>query len=112
IFGCVSYSHVNQGKLKPRATKCIFLGYPDGVTGYKLLRIDDVKPKIIISSDVGFNKSLMYKDTLKGAGAADSRKEVEFQEFNNLCKESGIARHLTVAGTLQQNGLAERMNSS
>nr|GEY07944.1 putative reverse transcriptase domain-containing protein [Tanacetum cinerariifolium] len=68
IFGCVSYSHVNQGKLKPRATKCIFLGYPDGVTGYKLLRIDDVKPKIIISSDVGFNKSLMYKDTLKGAG--------------------------------------------
>ncbi|GJR19344.1 retrovirus-related pol polyprotein from transposon TNT 1-94 [Tanacetum coccineum] len=32
------------------------------------------------------------------------------QEFNNLCKESGIARHLTVAGTPQQNGLAERMN--
>ncbi|GJS27702.1 retrovirus-related pol polyprotein from transposon TNT 1-94 [Tanacetum coccineum] len=28
-------------------------------------------------------------------------------EFNNLCKESGIARHLTVAGTPQQNGLAE-----
>ncbi|GJR89434.1 retrovirus-related pol polyprotein from transposon TNT 1-94 [Tanacetum coccineum] len=32
------------------------------------------------------------------------------QEFNNLCKESGIARHLTVAGTPQQNGLAERIN--
>ncbi|GJR16644.1 retrovirus-related pol polyprotein from transposon TNT 1-94 [Tanacetum coccineum] len=32
------------------------------------------------------------------------------QEFNNLCKESGIARHLTVTGTPQQNGLAERMN--
>nr|GEV47133.1 retrotransposon protein, putative, Ty1-copia subclass [Tanacetum cinerariifolium] len=31
------------------------------------------------------------------------------QEFNNLCKKSGIARHLTVAGTPQQNGLAERM---
>nr|GEZ04257.1 zinc finger, CCHC-type [Tanacetum cinerariifolium] len=25
IFGCVAYSHVNQGKLKPRAIKCIFL---------------------------------------------------------------------------------------
>ncbi|GJZ35815.1 retrovirus-related pol polyprotein from transposon TNT 1-94 [Tanacetum coccineum] len=32
------------------------------------------------------------------------------QEFNNLCKESGVAIHLTVAGTPQQNGLAERMN--
>nr|GFA25159.1 retrotransposon protein, putative, Ty1-copia subclass [Tanacetum cinerariifolium] len=30
IFGCVAYSHVNQGKLKPRAIKCIFLRYPDG----------------------------------------------------------------------------------
>ncbi|GJT93084.1 retrovirus-related pol polyprotein from transposon TNT 1-94 [Tanacetum coccineum] len=29
IFGCVAYSHMNQGKLKPRAIKCIFLGYPN-----------------------------------------------------------------------------------
>ncbi|GKB24387.1 retrotransposon protein, putative, ty1-copia subclass [Tanacetum coccineum] len=79
IFGCVAYSHVNQGKLKPRAIKCIFLGYPDGVKGYRLWRLYDVKPKIIISRDVVFNESLMYKDTLKGAGAADSGKEVEFE---------------------------------
>nr|GEY30649.1 putative polyprotein [Tanacetum cinerariifolium] len=32
------------------------------------------------------------------------------REFKQLCIESGIARHLTVAGTPQQNGLAERMN--
>ncbi|GJW14106.1 retrotransposon protein, putative, ty1-copia subclass [Tanacetum coccineum] len=38
IFGCVAYSHVNQGKLKPRAIKCIFLGYPEGVKGYRLWR--------------------------------------------------------------------------
>ncbi|GJX82833.1 retrovirus-related pol polyprotein from transposon TNT 1-94 [Tanacetum coccineum] len=79
IFGCVAYSYVNQEKLKPRAIKCIFLGYPDGLKGYKLWRLDDVKPKIIISRDVMFNESLMYKDTLKGAGAADSGKEVEFE---------------------------------
>ncbi|GJS90771.1 retrovirus-related pol polyprotein from transposon TNT 1-94 [Tanacetum coccineum] len=79
IFGCVAYSYVNQGKLKPRAIKCIFLGYPEGVKGYRLWRLDDVKPKIIISRDVVFNESLMYKDTLKGAGAADSGKEVEFE---------------------------------
>ncbi|GJX33968.1 retrotransposon protein, putative, ty1-copia subclass [Tanacetum coccineum] len=49
------------------------------LANYEILwRLDDVKPKIIISMDVVFNESLMYKDTLKGAGAADSRKEVEF----------------------------------
>ncbi|GJX23323.1 retrotransposon protein, putative, ty1-copia subclass [Tanacetum coccineum] len=32
------------------------------------------------------------------------------REFEQLCTESGIARHLTVAGTPHQNGLAERMN--
>nr|GEY13582.1 retrovirus-related Pol polyprotein from transposon TNT 1-94 [Tanacetum cinerariifolium] len=70
---------LNKGTLKLRSIKCIFLGYPDGVKGYKLWRLDDVKPKIIISKDVVFNESLMYKDTLKGAGAADFRKEVEFE---------------------------------
>nr|GEW78741.1 zinc finger, CCHC-type [Tanacetum cinerariifolium] len=32
------------------------------------------------------------------------------REFEQLCIESGIARHLTVSGTLQQNGVAEHMN--
>lgn len=36
IFGCPTYAHVNNGKLEPRAIKCIFLGYLDGVKGYKL----------------------------------------------------------------------------
>ena len=31
-------------------------------------------------------------------------------EFNQLYKEYGIARYLTVRYTLQQNGVAERMN--
>ncbi|GJU59113.1 retrovirus-related pol polyprotein from transposon TNT 1-94 [Tanacetum coccineum] len=79
IFGCVAYSYVNQGKLKPRAIKCIFLGYLDGVKGYRLWRSDDVKLKIIIRIDVVFNESLVHKNTLKGAGVADSRKEVEFE---------------------------------
>nr|GFB92212.1 hypothetical protein [Tanacetum cinerariifolium] len=41
--------------------------------------LDDVKQKIIISRDAVFNESLMYKDTLKGAGAANFRKEVELE---------------------------------
>ncbi|GJY30552.1 hypothetical protein Tco_0414047 [Tanacetum coccineum] len=45
----------------------------------RLWRLDDVKPKIIISRDMMFNESLMYKDTLKGAGDANSGKDVEFE---------------------------------
>lgn len=32
--------------------------------------------------------------------------------FNKYCKEEGIARHYLVAGTPQQNGLAESMNQT
>ncbi|GJT83996.1 retrovirus-related pol polyprotein from transposon TNT 1-94 [Tanacetum coccineum] len=43
------------GQAQARGYKCIFLGYPDGVKGYRLWRLDD------------------------GAGVADSGKEVEFE---------------------------------
>ena len=32
------------------------------------------------------------------------------KQFNKLCADEGIARHKTVRGTPQENGLAERMN--
>nr|GEY35141.1 hypothetical protein [Tanacetum cinerariifolium] len=45
----------------------------------KITKLDDIKPKIIISKDVVFNESLMYNNTLKGASVAYSEKEVEFE---------------------------------
>ncbi|KAH9751241.1 Integrase catalytic domain-containing protein [Citrus sinensis] len=57
IFGCVAYAHVKQGKLEPRALKCRFLGYPDGVKGYRLWCINLKPPKCITSGDVTFNES-------------------------------------------------------
>nr|GEX86065.1 retrovirus-related Pol polyprotein from transposon TNT 1-94 [Tanacetum cinerariifolium] len=33
IFGWVAYPHDKQGKLEPRAVKCVLLGYPEGVKG-------------------------------------------------------------------------------
>ncbi|GKA86991.1 retrovirus-related pol polyprotein from transposon TNT 1-94 [Tanacetum coccineum] len=88
IFGCVAYPHDKQGKLEPRATKCVLLGYPEGVKGYKLYRLDGESPKIVTSRNVVFNESVMYKDTLKDSGAGDKsveelQVEVELQRLNN-----------------------------
>nr|GEU58252.1 hypothetical protein [Tanacetum cinerariifolium] len=77
IFGCVAYSHARQGKLEPRAVKCVLLGYPEGVKGYILYRLDDESPKIITSRHVVFNESVMYKDTLKDSGAAAMKEEMD-----------------------------------
>nr|GEU77026.1 hypothetical protein [Tanacetum cinerariifolium] len=88
-FGCVAYSHVQQGKLEPRAVKCVLLGYPEGVKGYKLYMLDNESPKIVTSRNVVFNESVMYKDTLKDSGAGADKSveelqvEVELQRLNN-----------------------------
>jgi len=36
IFGCPVYAHVNNGKLAPRAIKCIFLGYVSKSKGHHM----------------------------------------------------------------------------
>ena len=36
IFRCTAYVHQSERKLEPRLIKCIFLGYPEGVKGYRL----------------------------------------------------------------------------
>ncbi|GJS47454.1 retrotransposon protein, putative, ty1-copia subclass [Tanacetum coccineum] len=92
IFGCVAYPHDKQGKLEPRAIKCVLLGYPEGVKGYRLYRLDNESPKIVTSRNVVFNESVMYKDTLKDSGVGDKsveelQVEVELQRLNNHTHE-------------------------
>ncbi|GKA13488.1 retrovirus-related pol polyprotein from transposon TNT 1-94 [Tanacetum coccineum] len=76
IFRCVAYPYDKQGKLEPRAIKCILLGYPEGVKGYRLYRLDNESPKIVTSRNMVFNESVMYKDTLKNSGAGDNKAEI------------------------------------
>jgi hypothetical protein len=83
FFGCPAYCHVNDGKLKPRSKKCIFLGYEDGVKGYRLWCSDPKSPKFIFNRDVGFDKSSMLhprKEFIVFARKEKgSSKEVELQ---------------------------------
>ena len=56
ICGCPAYAYVNDGKLEPRAKKCVFLGYTDGIKGFRLW--DPSTSRIITSRDVTFNESV------------------------------------------------------
>ncbi|KAI4313021.1 hypothetical protein MLD38_037800 [Melastoma candidum] len=84
IFGCSAYAHVNDGKLEPRAMKCIFLGYAKGVKGYRLWCTEkDRTPKFIISRDVTFDESAMFGqkrelDDLPGKSDCGVVQKVEF----------------------------------
>jgi len=40
VFGSLTFSHVKQGKLNARVVKCVFIGYPEGVKGYKLWKLE------------------------------------------------------------------------
>nr|GEY73430.1 retrovirus-related Pol polyprotein from transposon TNT 1-94 [Tanacetum cinerariifolium] len=51
VFRCPIYVHVNEGKLVPRAVKCIFLGYDFEVKGYRVWCPDPKYRKIIHSRD-------------------------------------------------------------
>jgi hypothetical protein len=57
FFGCDAYVHVlkeKRSKLDNKAEKCIFIGYKDGVKGYKLWNL--VIRKTVYSHDVILEK--------------------------------------------------------
>jgi len=57
VFGCDAYVHVpkeKRSKLDNKAEKCIFIGYKDGVKGYKLWNPET--KKIVYSRDVVFRE--------------------------------------------------------
>lgn len=58
-FGSVVYIYADQGKLKPRASKEIFIGYPAGTKGYKVWMLED--EKCVVSRNVKFQVEMVYK---------------------------------------------------
>jgi len=66
VFGALAYAHIKQDKLEPKALKCVFIGYPEGVKGYKLWKLESSGgSKVLISRDVTFDETCMgmkFKD--------------------------------------------------
>jgi hypothetical protein len=63
VFGSEAYVHVpkeNMSKLDKKVEKCIFIGYKDGLKGYKIWKPDT--KKVVYSRDVVFRE---MKDVIK-----------------------------------------------
>jgi len=60
VFGALVYVHIKQDKLEPRALKCVFIGYPEGVKGYKLWELESSGgSKVFIIRDVTYDETRM-----------------------------------------------------
>lgn len=55
-FGCSAYVHQNEGKLEPRSIKGVFLGYGEGVKGYRVWLKGLGGYRVTISRNVVFNE--------------------------------------------------------
>eukprot|EP00253_Pinus_taeda_P018302 PITA_18302 len=74
VFGCDAYVHVpkeKRTKLDSKSKKCIFIGYKDGLKGYKLW--NPVTRKVVYNQDVVFKE-------VKGV----IKHEVQLKELENI----------------------------
>ena len=61
MFGCPTYAHISQGKLESKAVKGYFIGYLEGIKGYKIWCIDGKPSRTLINRDVVFDEEAMLQ---------------------------------------------------
>lgn len=90
VFGCPTYAYVNQRKLALRALKGQFIGYPEGVKGFKLWCTDLNPPRCKISMDVVFNEkaTLDIKKPYDKDAQKDGNKTKVYFEVEPFSKET------------------------
>lgn len=89
VFGCDAYVHVpkeKRTKLDSKSEKCIFIGYKDGLKGYKLW--NPKTRKVMYSQDVVFKE---VRDVIKHEVQPKEPEKIEFEikeeESNSTAEE-------------------------
>ncbi|KAH9753523.1 hypothetical protein KPL71_015101 [Citrus sinensis] len=83
-FGCLVYVMYNaqeRTKLYPKSRRCIFLGYADGVKGYRLW--DPTEHKIVISRDVIFIKDQLQRRDEDDSSVKEKSETIPVYVENN-----------------------------
>ncbi|KAD6795877.1 hypothetical protein E3N88_06773 [Mikania micrantha] len=94
VFGCLTYfwSIDTKGdKFEVRGKPGIFLGYPQGVKGYKIFDIGD--KKMVVSRDVKFHEDVFIFPDQNQMGNGDDTfipmtQDVEVQSYENVIKNN------------------------
>ena len=112
-FGCEAFVHTLQDKITPRATKGYFVGYPQGVKGYRVWIPED--EKCTISRNVTFHEDKMFKDKVdsnpKASKPAKKVKRVSFN-FDKTFEDSESGRALSESVDESSSSESERLDSS
>ncbi|WVZ06123.1 hypothetical protein V8G54_019469 [Vigna mungo] len=109
VFGSLALSHVRGDKLDSRAAKCIFLGYTEGVKGYKLWRLDSPS-KLIISRDVIFDETRMAMHPENSGSEKKILVEVE-HTTNGAGTPGGTEENQTGEGQVENGRTIEENRS-
>ncbi|WVY90035.1 hypothetical protein V8G54_035549 [Vigna mungo] len=99
VFGSLAFAHVRGDKLDSRAARCIFLGYADGVKGYRLWRLDSPS-KLIISRDVIFDETRMAMHPENSGSEKKILVEVE-HTTNGAGTPGGTEENQTTEGQVE-----------
>nr|ABA99612.1 retrotransposon protein, putative, unclassified [Oryza sativa Japonica Group] len=87
VFGCICYAQVpaqKRVKFDNKSDRCIFVGYADGIKGYRLYNLE--KKKIIISRDVIFDESATWNWKSPEASIVEPQSFQEAEKHDNWIK--------------------------
>ncbi|CAM8929401.1 unnamed protein product [Rhodiola kirilowii] len=99
VFGCTVYYHVSEGKLEPRAKKGIFVGFGDGVKGYRIWSSSE--KRVILSRSVIFDENSILNPTVKStvvqeSGSVDKQVELQITPGESESQHQGGENQLAV----------------